>query len=254
MKKEIAKKLETFLQGFEHKEDVVGVLVCGSYVTGHPNKHSDLDVHLILNKKCKYRERGNRIVDGLLIEYFANTKRQILAYFADNYKQIRPMSQTQFVTGEIFFDKNGEVEALKKEAKKQLEKDYQDLDTTPNGQRLYGVWDDMDDLQAVLEEGREDFDFVYYYKLDRLLSCLFRTLKMPYNVKTIYGQLTSPVTRKKYLLKEIKDKKLKMLVQTAIVEENKQKRLQAFTELSQMILTKYNFDISKFSFKSDEEV
>ena len=46
MRKEILKKLNKFLEEFEHKDDVEGVLVCGSFVTGHPNKHSDLDVHL----------------------------------------------------------------------------------------------------------------------------------------------------------------------------------------------------------------
>ncbi len=254
MRKEILKKLNKFLEEFEHKDDVEGVLVCGSFVTGHPNKHSDLDVHLLLNKKCKYRERGNRIVDGLLIEYFANTKRQILAYMRDDYQKIRPMSQTQFVTGEIVFDKTGELQTLKNEATKQLKREYEDLDVTPNGQKLYGVWDDMDDLQSILEEGRADFDFVYYYKLDRLLSCLFRTMKIPYNVKTIYGHLTSPVTRKKYLLKEIKDKRIRELVKTAIVENVRQKRLDAFVALSKMILEKYAFDIAKFSLKSDEEV
>ena len=172
----------------------------------------------------------------------------------DDYQKIRPMSQTQFVTGEIVFDKTGELQTLKNEATKQLKREYEDLDVTPNGQKLYGVWDDMDDLQSILEEGRADFDFVYYYKLDRLLSCLFRTMKIPYNVKTIYGHLTSPVTRKKYLLKEIKDKRIRELVKTAIVENVRQKRLDAFVALSKMILEKYAFDIAKFSLKSDEEV
>ena len=79
-------------------------------------------------------------------------------------------------------------------------------------------------------------------------------MKIPYNVKTIYGHLTSPVTRKKYLLKEIKDKRIRELVKTAIVENVRQKRLDAFVALSKMILEKYAFDIAKFSLKSDEEV
>ena len=254
MKKEIVKKLETFLADFEHKDDVVGVLVCGSYVTGHPNAHSDLDVHLLLNKKCKYRERGNRIVDGLLIEYFANTKRQVLAYFKEDYKNLRPMSQTQFATGEILFDKTGEIEQLKKEAEKQLGKEFADLKVEPSPLTLYGLWDSMDDLQAILEEDRADFDFVYFCKLDRLLACLYRKMRLPYNTKTVYGQLVDKTVRKKYLLKEIKDKNLRALLQTAIVEEDRQKRLQAFTALCEMILKEYDFDISKFSFKSDEDV
>lgn len=254
MKKEIEAKLQKFLDGFEHKADVVGVLVCGSYVTGHPNSHSDLDVHLLLNKKCKYRERGNRIVDGLLIEYFANTKRQILAYFDEDFKKLRAMSQTQFATGEIIFDKTGEIAQLKQEAEKQLERGLADVDVTPSSITLYALWDSMDDLQAIFEEGRADFDFVYYCKLDRLLSVVFHNMHLPFNVKTAYGQLVDKTVRKKYLLKEITDKPLCRLIKTAIAEVDKKKRLDAFCKLTQQILDENNFDISKFSFNNAEEV
>ena len=65
-------KLDIFMSNFEHSDDVIGILVCGSYVTGNPTNHSDLDVHIILNNAVGYRARGNKIIDGLLIEYFAN--------------------------------------------------------------------------------------------------------------------------------------------------------------------------------------
>ncbi len=78
--------------------DTIGILVCGSYITGNPSTHSDLDVHIILNENVNYRERGNKIVDGLLIEYFANPAKQIREYFKDDYTNVRPMSQTQIPT------------------------------------------------------------------------------------------------------------------------------------------------------------
>ena len=34
-------KLDLFLADFEYADDVVGVLVCGSYITGNPTSHSD---------------------------------------------------------------------------------------------------------------------------------------------------------------------------------------------------------------------
>lgn len=254
MRKDILKKLNKFLDGFEHKDDVVGVMACGSYVTGHPNAHSDLDVHLLLNKKCDYRERGNRIVDGLLVEYFANTKRQVLAYFKEDLSKFRTMSQVQFATGEVIFDKTGEIAKLKEEAKKQLEKGFSKFDGNLSPLTLYGIWDSMDDMQAIFEEGREDFDFVYFNKLDKVLSCLFRQMKIPYNTKSVYGHLVSATTRKKYLLEEIKDKELKKTIETAIADSDKKKRLDAFVSLCEKILSENKFDISNFSFKSAEDV
>ena len=70
-------KLNIFTENFKHKNDVIGILVCGSYITGSPTNHSDLDVHMVLENNVNYRERGNKIIDGLLIEYFANPPRQI---------------------------------------------------------------------------------------------------------------------------------------------------------------------------------
>ena len=40
--------LETFLKEWQDKEEVVGALICGSYITGNPSKRSDIDVHIIL--------------------------------------------------------------------------------------------------------------------------------------------------------------------------------------------------------------
>ena len=59
-------KLNVFLENFEYKGDIVGVLACGSYITGNPSSHSDLDVHIILNENVNYRERGNKIINRIL--------------------------------------------------------------------------------------------------------------------------------------------------------------------------------------------
>ena len=64
--------LKKFLKNWENKKEVVGAIVCGSYITGNPSNHSDIDIHLLLSSKTKWRERGNVIIDGILIEYFAN--------------------------------------------------------------------------------------------------------------------------------------------------------------------------------------
>ena len=116
-----------FLNEIHLRDDLVGVLVCGSYITGNPSKHSDLDVHLILADTVEYRERGNRRIDGLLIEYFANPPKQIRQYFKEDYQSIDPMSQTQFATGRILQDATGVVAKLKEEAEEMLKQKYNDV-------------------------------------------------------------------------------------------------------------------------------
>lgn len=244
-------KLNKFLKNFEYKSDIVGVLVCGSYITGNPSSHSDLDVHIILNEKVNYRERGNKIIEGLLIEYFANPARQIREYFKEDYKNTRPMSQTQFITGKILLDKTGEVQQLKNEAKEMLNKRYSDIDTSINELDKYGIWDMLDDLKDAIENNREDFDFIYYCNLDKLLSLYMKQIKFPYNKKTILGNIVSEIVRNKYLLEELPDKEICELIKNCILISDKEKRMNNYEFLTNKIFDLTGgFDIAKFRFKS----
>jgi predicted nucleotidyltransferase len=212
-------KLDIFMSTFEHANDVTGILVCGSYVTGSPTKHSDLDVHLVLRNAVDYRERGNKIIDGLLIEYFANPPRQILRYFDEDLRDRSLMAQTQFATGEILLDKAGDVVALKEKAAVMIAEFY-----SAKGERYpvsdlekYGLWDMMDDLQDAHENNRADFDFLYHNCLNRLIANYMRFINLPYNAKSIYGNITDAETRKKYLLHELPDSVVKNMIAEAIL-------------------------------------
>lgn len=244
-------KLDKFLEDFEYKDDIIGILVCGSYITGNPSSHSDLDVHIILNENADYRERGNKIIDGLLIEYFANPARQIREYFKEDYRSVESMSQTQFITGRILLDKTGEVRKLKEEAKKMLDGRYNDVDTSINGLNKYEMWDMLDDLQAALESDREDFDFIYYCNLDKLLSLYMKQAKLPYNKKTILGNITSESVRNKYLLEELPDKEIGELIKNCIAVKSAYERMKNYEVLTNKIFDLTGgFDIDGFRFKS----
>lgn len=247
-------KLNKFLETFEHKDDMIGVLVCGSFITGSPSTHSDLDVHIILKDKVTYRERGNKIIDGLLIEYFSNPPKQIKKYFEEDYKNISSMSQTQFATGKIIQDTNGIVQSLKDEAERMLSKKFADIDTSINELQKYGLWDMLDDLKDLYEKGKDDFDFIYYVCLDKLIKTYMRYIKYPYNKKSILGNITSEIVRKKYLLNELPDKNISDLIYKCIIEKNKINKIKYYEQLTNMIMTLLGgFDIGKFKFKSSVE-
>lgn len=244
-------KLDKLLKELKFKEDIIGVLVCGSYITGNPSSHSDLDVHLILSDKVKYRQRGNKTVDGLLIEYFANPPMQIRKYFEEDYNDFRTMSLVQFITGKIISDETGIVNKLKKEAQKYMDKGFDNIDVNINELDKYSLWDKLDDLQDMFEYGREDFDFVYYVYLDKLISMYMKYIKYPYNKKAILGNINSPTVRKKYLLKNLPDKKIASLIEKCITTVDKRERVVYYEELTEKVLSLFGgFDINKFEYKS----
>jgi len=248
-------KLDRFLAGFEHAQDIVGILVCGSYVTGHPTAHSDLDVHLVLDDRVGYRERGDKIVDGLLIEYFANPPRQIRAYFEGDLEDRSLMSQTQFATGEILLDTDGTVLQLKRTALAMIDSYYQNEAAFMPEPVKYGLWNMLDDLQDAYETGRPDFDFLYFNLLDLLVSDYLRCINRPYHLKAIYGHITSDITRKKYLLRELPDAPVNALIARCIAAAHRDEKMASFQSLTEAVLQKFGgFEIDGFQQKSDVEI
>ncbi|MCL2593216.1 MAG: hypothetical protein FWD82_07600 [Defluviitaleaceae bacterium] len=246
------KELDVFLADFKYKNDVSGILVCGSFITGNPSKRSDLDVHIVLNESVLYKERGNKIVNGLLIEYFANPSREILKYFKWDIEDKSLMAQTQFATGEILLDKNGDIKHLKDIALKEIEEFYQDQEPAMSELAKYHLWDMADDLADAFENNKPEFDFLYFNFLNNLISSYMSTIKMPYNFKTILGNVNSDIVRKKYLLKELPDVEIKNLIEKCIITTEKEEKVELFQILTNKILNKFGgFEIDGFAFKTN---
>ena len=244
-------KLNKFIENFEHKADMIGILVCGSFVTGNPSSHSDLDVHIILDEAVTYRERGNQIIDGLLIEYFANPSCQIRSYFEEDYQAMSYMSQTQFATGEIILDTTGIVAQLKQEAIAMINANFEEIQPASHDLIKYGIWDMLDDLQDLYENEQPEFDFIYYSNLDNLISIYMQQIKQNYNKKSILGHITSDSVRKKYLLNELPDENIQNLIQTCITAEIKKDRIVSYEKLTNLVLELMGgFEIDGFKFKS----
>jgi hypothetical protein len=165
------------------------------------------------------------------------------------------MSQTQFITGKILLDTTGIVAKLKQEAMKMMESNFKEIQPNNHGLTKYGIWDMLDDLQDLAENNRDEFNFVYYANLDKLISIYMQQIKQPYNKKTILGHITSNTVREKYLLTELPDENVKKLIKTCIIAENKTERLTSYEQLTNITLDLMGgFEIDGFKFKSSVEV
>ena len=81
-----------------------------------------------------------------------------------------------------------------------------------------------------------------------------RDRKYPYNKKSILGNITSEIVRKKYLLSELPDKNISDLIYKCSVEKNKSNKIKYYEQLTNMIMTLLGgFDSDKFKFKSSVE-
>jgi hypothetical protein len=213
--------LNTFLHGWKENGHITGAMVCGSYITGSPSKHSDIDVHLLLSDDLDWRERGNKVVDGYLVEYFINPPRQIRKYFEEDYSDHRTMSMVQFLTGQVVWDKTGSIAILKQEAQEWIDKPYETQNETVIELRKYAIWDMWDNLQDCAERGRVDFSFIYLNSLLLLFNyyCEFLRLEtIPYY--QIYAYLSDPDYIDKYIKRPFPDIDFTTIYIEAMQEKN----------------------------------
>lgn len=216
--------IHKFLMNWKDREDVIGAMVCGSFITGNPTDRSDIDIHIILSDEVTWRERGNKLVDGFLIEYFANPQKQIRSYFSEDYINRSTMSMVQFITGKVIFDKHDMIAQLKMEASEWKDRKYDKLDASLIEIRKYSLWDTFDNLLDCFETGGKDFVFVYHQSLLQLFNdyCSFLNIEqIPFYQITRY--LSDPNYLSKYLKEPFPDREFsEMYVEAIEILEQRQ--------------------------------
>ena len=177
---------------------MTGALVCGSYVTGNPSPRSDIDLHILLKSTIKWRERGNEIVDGFLIEYFSNPPQQVRQYFKEDFADNRNMCATQFATGRIVFDRDGEISRLQREAERWIRKPFKRPDRVQTLAAKYNLWDQLDNFQDSAEHAAPDLRFQYAACVQALIRIYARHRRdsLPSAVKLHRFLTTDELTRK----------------------------------------------------------
>ena len=229
--------LTVFLEKWRYREDVIGAIVCGSYVTGNPSPHSDIDVHIILSDEVNWRTRGNVVVDNYLIEYFVNPPKQIKKYFEEDYKDLRPHSMVQFLTGKVIFDKFDEIKKLKDEAKGWMNKEPNALNEVALELMKYNLWDLMDNLSDCYEQDREDFDFVYYNSLRVLYEEYARYLRtdiIPFY--QVFRYMSDPHFLEKYLAKSFPDTNFREKFLPCLKDRENVSKMKMYKDLTDYVL------------------
>ena len=104
--------VEEFISQYKDEDYFLGAILTGSYATGNNDENSDIDIYIVTTNETKWRERGNKNINGFLIEYFINPKNKILSYFEQELKDYHLSTTMIFVNGKILYDKDGSVKEL----------------------------------------------------------------------------------------------------------------------------------------------
>ncbi len=208
------KALAKFIEPWKKRVDVEGVLVAGSYVWGVPTKYSDIDVHIVLSDKVNWRERGNKVVDGFLVEYFANPPKQIKRYMQENYKSGKRTDAMMFSKGKILFDKRGEVKKLRQFANSEMKRKFIKLRGTELELAKYALWDHLDNLNDLADQKSPGFNLLYNLLLEKVIYTYARYAGVDVGSPAkLHKFFTSEKFRKAYGINAFPDKKfIKLLL------------------------------------------
>lgn len=244
--------LQTFLKKWQNKKEVVGALVCGSYITGNPSRHSDIDIQIILDSKTSWRERGDEIIDGVLVSYFANPARTHRYYSEEDYKSRRIINAHMFCTGKILFDKTGELKQIIKDSKKYLAKKYPKQNKFQIESAKHAMWDTRDNLEEVFESGSEDFFFVFYNNLNEVFETYAKFLQftsIPANKLKRF--LVNERDKKKYHVANFPDQDFVKMLIRAFNMKDKTKMMKEYHALTNHVFKKMGgFSIDGWKLRS----
>ncbi|UOY08280.1 nucleotidyltransferase domain-containing protein [Muricauda sp. SCSIO 64092] len=150
--KELLKKYVEASNQYVDKEkfnkDVIGIIVSGSIQNSSLDKNSDIDIYVVLDPKCNYRERGNLFINNVEIEYFKNPPAQIESYFEKEDKN--PHTAHMLASGKVVYSESTIVDELMSKAKSIMARRPDKLKGTEIELEKYVIDDYYKDLEDAL--------------------------------------------------------------------------------------------------------
>ena len=238
------KATNKFLEKWKKDPKVIGITICGSYITGNPTKNSDIDIRITFSDNIDYRERGNQIVDGYLMEYMANPISREYKYFEEEYENRGKSTAHMFSTGRVIYDKTGQIKKLVQEAKKWNKKKFKKASKAYINDKCYFLWDNYDNLEEVYDRGLEDFYFVYYNFLNNIFE--FYSAYLGHHNARINKNLRLLKNKKDQVKYDIDpfpdDKFTKLFYDSLKIKEDKAKMMKSYKKLNDYVLDKMGFN------------
>lgn len=244
--------VEKFINRYKDEDYFLGAILTGSYATGNYNENSDIDIYIVTSDDIKWRERGNKNIDGFLIEYFINPKKKILSYFEKELQDYHLSTTMIFVNGKILYDKDGSVKELINIANNNF--NLADVDDFKYKMNCYSVWDGFDELDSKYNKG-EDIDFTYNIFLQRVIETYFYNKQIPsIPLNKIEKIFKDESYRIKYNVKKLPEQDFIIKLIKCFDEKDYNKKFANAKDLYNYFMNQFkNFDINNLEVRSSAE-
>jgi len=195
-----------FIDTCSFKDDIEAAFLTGSHAFGNADEFSDIDIYIILGDHVDWRERGNRRIGGLLVEYFANPMRQIRKYIDGGYPELNLTEINMILGGIVICNKNSAAEAAVAFCKQKMLSEFPKMSDFGIKTGLYAMWNNLDELQRVFANSSLDFSMLFYAFVRQAFELYSRYICSPVpNYHKTHQWLTDKAFRERYGLPAYND-------------------------------------------------
>ncbi|WP_298512026.1 hypothetical protein [uncultured Kordia sp.] len=107
------KALTQFVNLWKDRDEIVGILLTGSFAVNAANQHSDVDIKLIVSPTQKKSIKGLCEIDGFSFSYIGRTEEAIKRKFNSDFFSTSKLEAKSIHIGRILYQKNNELTSLK---------------------------------------------------------------------------------------------------------------------------------------------
>ena len=179
----IDEKLLTFIKDMDYlnNEHVLGILFYGSYLTGFNTKNSDIDLHIIFDDSIKENIiRGNKIIDGVRIEYFEKPIGDILKTIDDDFNNQNNASLLIFGKSKIIYQKDNLLDKLQEYVNEKFKEPLQGLNGDEAKEYVCILNNRMEKLEKYAKVNDPYFEHLYHLTIDKIRIFYHNLIGMPY--------------------------------------------------------------------------
>ncbi len=238
--------INEFVTEYKKREEVIGLLLTGSYANGTQNNRSDIDIRILFDKNADIYEK--RVIK-LAGKYFSIIGQSTLKTYKTFYDQLRVFTKFEarvFFKSKILYDKTGEAKHIKDEAKIIIDKPFPEPNQIELKKRLYILWNVK---QGLLTHNGYEFALNYYLFLNELL-CLYSKMlrtEVCYPIFKLDLYFFNESFRKKFPISEFPDKEFAKKFTESLKAKKTTDRKKFVNILWSFIHSKTDIDFNNYS-------
>ena len=191
-------------------EELIGILVYGSYVLQTQDEFSDLDILIIVDNEYKnICGRGNFIIKDKSIEFFIKTENEIYKELIEELETLEPATRNELLSGIIIKDKYNAIKKMQERAREISQMPYKPLSRLEIEGITITLRNELREIERKNRHKEKDLLFCFYNYLYELIKAYCDYEKVPIRKYKFYKTYTNEKYRINNMQLDISDKYVK---------------------------------------------